>query len=182
MPINEELNLVDLKRSPAHLQLEDGSVLALVYLTEMGSRRRTPQSEERARRLLACWNACVGMSTEDIESWAAENKRKRAALAADEAFNSRGIACVIRMEDGPEGGQPSRLEIAGDLSPRGAIEEAIKVAKERRALVDFAIDGIEQQVSWTSDADTILALHERQRHHRMMCKAPAGCSTPEVKQ
>lgn len=81
-----EVRLVETERSPGRLVTEEGSCLALVYLTENGSRRRTPQSEEYARRLVACWNVCVGMSTEDIESWATENKRKRAGLSKDEAL------------------------------------------------------------------------------------------------
>jgi hypothetical protein len=182
MTINDELTLVGLDRSPAQLRFDDKSVLALVYLTDFGSRRRTAESEERARRLVACWNACVGMSTEDIESWAAENKRKRDALAADEAFNNRSIACTIRTEGGPEGGQPSRLEITGEFSTRRVIEAAIEVAKERRALVYFAIDGIEQQVCWTSDTETILALHDRQRDHRTLPDAEAGHSVLGVQQ
>jgi hypothetical protein len=166
MTINEEVTLAGTTHSPAQLQFEDKSVLALVYLTDFNSRRRTPESEERARRLAACWNACVGMSTEDIESWATENKRKRAALEADEAFNSRTIACKIRTEDGPEGGQASRLEIGGEFSTRGVFEAAIKVAKQQHAFVDFTIDGIEQQVCWTSEIETVLALHERRLSHQ----------------
>lgn len=88
MIITQELALADTTHSPARVVDEDGNCLGHVYLTEYGSRRRTPQSEEAARRLVACWNVCVGMSTEDVESWAAENKRKRADLAADEAINS----------------------------------------------------------------------------------------------
>jgi hypothetical protein len=78
------------------------------------------------------------------------------------------IPCVIRTEGGPEGGRPSRLEIDGAFSARNAIERAITLAKELRAFVDFAIDGVEQQVCWTSDVDTILVLHERQRDHRKL--------------
>ncbi|VWC80555.1 hypothetical protein BLA39750_01166 [Burkholderia lata] len=83
-----EVRLVETERSPGRLVTEEGSCLALVYLTEDGSRRRTPESEEYARRLVVCWNVCVGMSTEDIEAWAAENKRKRADLSKDEALAS----------------------------------------------------------------------------------------------
>ncbi|WP_150609350.1 hypothetical protein [Pandoraea cepalis] len=87
MVISQEIKLADTTCSPARLVDEDGKCLAHVYLTEQGSRRRSPQSEEAARRLAACWNVCVGMSTEDVESWAAQNKRKRESLAADEAIN-----------------------------------------------------------------------------------------------
>lgn len=89
MIISQELALGDTTRSPAKVIDEDGNCLGLVYLTEYGSRRRSPESEEAARRLVACWNACIGMSTEDVEAWATENKRKRDALAADEAISSR---------------------------------------------------------------------------------------------
>lgn len=81
----QELCLGDKHRSPAKLFCGD-DVFAMVYLTDHHTRRRTTESEERARRLVACWNVCVGMSTEDVEAWAAENKRKRDALAADEAL------------------------------------------------------------------------------------------------
>lgn len=84
---NEELSLPNTNASPARLFTDaDPVAMGLVYLTEGGSRRRSPQSEERARRLVACWNALIGMSTEDIETMAAEAKRKRQVLAADEAL------------------------------------------------------------------------------------------------
>lgn len=83
---NEELVLASTHRSPARLCISDeSSALAMVYLTDAQSKKRTPVSEERARRLVACWNALVGMSTEDIEAMALENKRKRQSLEADEA-------------------------------------------------------------------------------------------------
>jgi hypothetical protein len=79
-----------------------------------------------------------------------------------------GIPCVILTESGPAGGQPSKLELDGALTARGVIEEAIKVARQLRAFVDFSFEGVEQQVCWTSNVDAILALHERSRDHRKL--------------
>ncbi|MBB5546524.1 hypothetical protein [Paraburkholderia fungorum] len=83
---SKEIRLEGTQRSPARLVIDDGDCFALVYLTDQEKHRRTAETEERARRLVACWNACVGMSTVDVESWAAETKRKRAALETDEAL------------------------------------------------------------------------------------------------
>jgi hypothetical protein len=77
-----------------------------------------------------------------------------------------GIPCVILTEGGPAGGHPSTLKIDGVLSARNVIEHAIQVAKQRQSFVDFSFEGVEQQVCWTSNVDTILALHEHCRDHR----------------
>lgn len=89
---SETLYFDGLARSPARLlsDASPGQALALVYLTDGGNRRRNADSEERARRLLACWNALIGLGTEDIEAMAAEADRKRKALAADEALLAEG--------------------------------------------------------------------------------------------
>lgn len=82
---NEEACLSQTTRSPARLLVgEKKTTLAMVYLTDEETRKRTLASDERVRRLVACWNAMVGMSTEDIEFLATDNKRKRQALEADE--------------------------------------------------------------------------------------------------
>ena len=83
----QRVQLVSTARSPAKLNIvgDASSAFAVIYLTDTVTRKRTPESDERARRLAACWNALVGMSTEDVEAMAVENLRKREALAADEA-------------------------------------------------------------------------------------------------
>jgi hypothetical protein len=84
---NEKLSIGSEPVSPARLYADEQPI-AMVYLTDGTTRKRTPASLERARRLVACWNACIGMSTEDVEAWAAETQAKRAALETDEAHNA----------------------------------------------------------------------------------------------
>ena len=38
--------------------------------------------EEVARRLVACWNACRGFTTEEMEAWSFQMEDARKALAA----------------------------------------------------------------------------------------------------
>lgn len=84
---NEELSLHNMSRSPVRLFTDgDSTAMAMVYLTDGDSRRRSPAAEERARRLVACWNALIGVSTEDVEAMAAAAKTKRESLEADEAL------------------------------------------------------------------------------------------------
>ena len=86
---NEELSLGSTDCSPAPIHTDaDSAAMAHVYLNDRDSLRRSPQAEERARRLVACWNALIGVSTEDVESMAADARRKRESLAADEALVS----------------------------------------------------------------------------------------------
>jgi hypothetical protein len=55
------------------------NALALVYLTNPATRKRDADTDERSRRLVACWNALIGTSTEDVEAMAAKAKIQRAA-------------------------------------------------------------------------------------------------------
>lgn len=55
-------------------------------VTNVDSMKERTDDADVARRLVACWNALAGMSTEDIEAMAAEAKRKRESLAADESY------------------------------------------------------------------------------------------------
>lgn len=82
-----------------------------------------------------------------------------------------GIPCVILTENGPTGGQTSMLEIDGVLSARSVIRQAIEVAKQRQAFVDFSTEGVKHQVCWTSNFNNVLALHERCRDHRKLEKS-----------
>jgi hypothetical protein len=84
MSIHNETARLANNRSPARLTVGADEVLAMVYMTDSTTSRRTPESEERARRLVACWNALVGLSTEDVEAMASENAAKRATLESDE--------------------------------------------------------------------------------------------------
>ena len=82
MIMKEELRLGNTSRSPA-LLLSDADPLnglARVYLTNPKTRRRDPASEERARRLVACWNAMIGTSTEEVEALAAAAKLKHGGV------------------------------------------------------------------------------------------------------
>lgn len=82
---NEELELTEQSQGAAHVYcVEDGEVVDMIALTHKGMPTQAQAATERARRLIACWNALVGMSTEDIEAMAAKNKSQRLALEADE--------------------------------------------------------------------------------------------------
>lgn len=84
----EELSLANTHRTQCKINnsADPGNAMALVWQNEPGQRKLDPLAQERARRLVAAWNALIGMSTEDIEAMAAEGKRKRESLAADEAL------------------------------------------------------------------------------------------------
>jgi hypothetical protein len=83
---NEELILGNTTKSPARILVagDESDALALVYLTDPKTRKRTALHEERAKRLVSCWNALIGMSSTDIEAMAAELKLKRETLDQDE--------------------------------------------------------------------------------------------------
>lgn len=61
---------------------EDGNWwLALI----MNSRQATPTQVENLRRLAACWNACIGMPTDDLENGELWMEQQRANAARIDA-------------------------------------------------------------------------------------------------
>jgi hypothetical protein len=54
---------------PNHIPIDIGQHAAAAQVVwKMEDYERSPHCEETARRLVACWNACEGIDTEDLEA------------------------------------------------------------------------------------------------------------------
>lgn len=88
---NEELEIAAQSNGAAQIFcVDDGEVVGVIELEHKGASTLAQVASERTRRLVACWNALAGMSTEDIEALAAKNKSQRLALEADERAAADG--------------------------------------------------------------------------------------------
>jgi hypothetical protein len=91
----------------ADIKSESGRNVAITwglapFKSNEHQKRRTAEDRENARRLVACWNACLGMSIESLESMpghyfgavmaerrlTAEQQREELLAAIEQAINS----------------------------------------------------------------------------------------------
>ncbi|WP_186214527.1 hypothetical protein [Burkholderia gladioli] len=75
------------------------------------------------------------------------------------------IECSILAEN--HGAEAGSIEIEGEVTPRAVIAGMIDLAKRRTAFVDFTLEGVSQQAAWTSNVETLLALHEQGKSQEM---------------
>lgn len=88
------------------------------------------------------------------------------------------VECTILTEhDGTVAGS---IQVDGEVTARVVIAGMICLAKQRTAFVNFTFDGVSQQAAWTSNTETLLALHERMRRELKAESDRKICVHPEV--
>lgn len=92
------------------------------------------------------------------------------------------MVCRVYTEDGPLGGVVSNMDIAPTAHFREVFAKAIDLAKAHRAFVDFDYAGCSHQAAWTSDVETLSALHARRLESRNLedAEKPSRSPSPGV--
>ena len=109
---------------------------AALVVWKMENDERTPECEERARRLVACWNACVNVSTDWLEANAPALligdplKSRFDVLLAERDTLAARVAELTCQIDRAEEAMASRSTIAAELK---ALREQEPVSHEFQA-------------------------------------------------
>lgn len=86
---------------PGHVEIDVGSHgAAALVVWKMSDDDRSPECEEQARRLVACWNACIGVSTDWLEGRADAMRPETVPLdtAIESAVGERDVLWRQRDE------------------------------------------------------------------------------------
>ena len=90
------------QHTPCRLQLDDAQPVDILLAESEGSpyamaivplegKVRDAKSEAKARRLLACWNACEGLSTQFLEACVSQHPQSIKRLFRDFEVSERGL-------------------------------------------------------------------------------------------
>lgn len=107
----------------------------------MNGEQLTAKQEANLRRIAACWNACKGVSTADLEMDGAafqvfnDRNQLRAAIEAAEQDSRRMQARINRLEFERES-MILALKLAAEINPFGSIENALARTAAAAALAE----------------------------------------------
>jgi hypothetical protein len=75
------------------------------------------------------------------------------------------VECSVLTEHNGE--FAASIEVEGEVTARAVISGMVELAKRRTAFVNFTFEGVSQQAAWTSNLETLLALHGRSKYREM---------------